>query len=574
MSFRLIRPYRAVIAVFAVLALVATACGDDDAVSTTAAPATTAALATTAAPTTTAAPAAEPIRIVYPVSSLRGEDLGCPDCSLGSALNMNPMFESLLARDQETGQIIEGVGRLAETWSVNDDFTEFRFKLREGMQFHGGWGEVTTDDIGFSWDLVTGSATTNPSAAIYGKLTFVKEDKYNFRLISDGPVPEVLPNLTDMALVFMVTSKAYWETEDEEFVRTHPIGSGPFQFKEHVPGVSLTFEAFPEHYRQPPAIDEFTILVVPEFQSRFDSLQSGDAHVTIGAYDQIETAEASGLKVTSLGSQRNIVIWLPFFQAPQGAAASDPAPWDSIAFPESGTLVRKALSLLIDRQEIVDFLLRGRGTVEGACVQSWWPDLPGYNDDCVVDPYDPDQALALLQEAGFDSFSDLSVIVNLAIHPAYPACGDVSEAVAQQWSNAGVNVSTPFGDYGVVVAEDSGPNRSANWAYCFAQPAAFTGPQSFAFYSRTTDRLSYTGEMPGIDELVDVAVESEAFGGDVQEQASRALFDFADENKLGLLIAYGDFLYFMNSCLEWPTLPGTVAFNIHNIDLMTTSCPL
>jgi ABC-type transport system substrate-binding protein len=519
-----------------------------------------------------AAAASMPLgEIVYVPSSLRGEDLGCPDCSLGSMLNLQPMFEPMLYRDLESGAIIEGEGRLAETWSVNDDFTEYQMTLRKGVQFHNGWGEVTTDDVAFSFEKITNENTNNPQAHTFGQMDLIVDDKYSFRLVSEAPAPTVLAALTEMPLAFMVTSKAYWESVGDEKARLHPIGTGPYQFKSHEPGVSITMKAFTEHYRKVPAIAEFKILQVPEFNTRLEMLIAGDADLMLGDYDQIGTAESAGLAISTLTGQRNPAIYLPFFQNPTGAAASDPAPWDSNVYGESGTKVRKALSHLMDRQEIVDYLLAGLGTAEGVCVQSWWPKDPGYDHDCVTDAYDPDAALALLNEAGYDSFGDLAITVELAIHPGFPSCGKIVEAVAQQWTNAGVDVTTQFGDYGTVV-ESATSAREANYAFCYGTPSYNTAVQLWGFYSRTTDRLSYSGETPEMDELVNNALASEAAGGDFQDSESRKLFDHARANTLGLPVAYADFLYFTDSCLVWPRLPGAIAFTFHNIELMSYKC--
>ena len=522
---------------------------------------------------------AEPRRLTYVVPSLRGEDLGCPDCSLGSSLNMNPMFEPMLFRDTTTGDINPGEGRMAEQWSVNGDFTEYTFKLREGMQFHGGWGEVTTDDVAWSFELMTRPETTSPRAALFGQMELVIDGPYNFSLISkdrdgDGtrdPAPTVLPQLTEMALSFMITSRAYWDSVGEGAARLHPIGSGPYQFKEHVPGVSLTFEKFTGHWRKVPEVDEFVILVIPEFNTRFDLLAAGDADLMVGAYDQIAAVNDAGLSIRSLANQRNPAIYLPFYQNPQGDALTDPPPWDSNVFGESGTLVRRALSLLVDREEIIEFLLAGLGTTEGACIQSWWPHAPGFNEDCVPDGYDEDAALALLNQAGYNDFSDLSVKMSLGVHPAFPACGQIAEAVAQQWRNVGIDVTTVAGDYGTVVESDTS-NRVSNTAFCYSTPSRASGAQLYGFYTRSTDRLSYTGETPEIDQLVNDALASEAVGGEFQETESQKLFDHAFENRLGITVGFADFLYFSNPCLEWDALPGTVAFNIHNIETTRYTC--
>ena len=505
------------------------------------------------------------------VSAFRGEDLGCPDCSLGAHGVISQIFEPLLKSDLVTGAIIPGEGYLAETWSVNDDFTEYTFKIREGVQFHQGWGEMTTEDVEFSWDLMVRTGTTSPRASAFGPFTLVVVDKYTFKLTSDVPKPDFIPLVREYPNAFAVTSKAYWETVGDEAARLHPIGAGPFQFKEHIPGVSMVFEKFEDHYRQVPLIDEFEYLVAPEFNTRFELLKAGDVSLMIGSYDQVEAAKDEGLNIITLTMQRNPTIYLPFYQTPQGPSATDPPPWDSNVFGESGTLVRRALSLLIDRQEIVDFVLFGLGTVEGACVQSWWPKDPGYDHDCVPDPYDPVAALALLNQAGYDDFSDLSITVDLAVFPSFPACGVIVQAVAQQWINAGVDVTTQRGDYGVVVEENTS-KREANYAFCYATPAFASAVQLWSFYSRTTDRLSYSGETPEIDKLIGDALVAEATPGQVQEDAGRLLFDHAQENALGLPVSYADFIFFADPCLDMPLLPGDVAARLHNLEFSVFTC--
>ena len=230
---------------FMVFAMVAAACSDDDAVTTqattaapatttTAAPATTTTAApattTTAAPTTTTAttvaptttvaatttteavpvitplawaghqcipPTAanqvvpEPGTLVYLVGSLRGEDWFYPGVAFGSLANLMPMTEYLLCRDPATSVIAEGTGELAETWSHNDDFTVFDFKLREGVQFHDGWGELTADDVAFSWALAGGEDSANSSSNVFAQGAIEVIDRYSFRITWPDPAPHV-----------------------------------------------------------------------------------------------------------------------------------------------------------------------------------------------------------------------------------------------------------------------------------------------------------------------------------------------------------------------------------------------
>ena len=233
-------------------------------------------------------------------------------------------------------------------------------------------------------------------------------------------------------------------------------------------------------------------------------------------------------------------------------------------------MVREALSLAIDRQEIVDFVLAGRGTTDNACVHSWWPHFPGFDPDCESDPFDPDRATSLLAEAGYASPGDLEITIDFAQHPGRPWCGKVAEAVAQQWTNLGISVNTQFTEYGIVEGLTS--TREANFAFCYPPPVYNSGTQLWSFYSRTTDRLSYSGESEELDRLINEALSGEGGTDEQKETTAAALFDFAYENRLGLPIAFADLLYAKDACLEWDSLPGTVAFYVHNYEFMDFTC--
>jgi ABC-type transport system substrate-binding protein len=520
-----------------------------------------------------AAPEMVQDRMVVLLPALRGEDWLCPNCSLGAILNVQPLYEPLLYHDFDTGDIVEGEGRLAKSWSVNDDFTEFVFEIHQGVQFHQGWGELTTDDILFSHELAVREGTNNPAGGVLSRVNVEVIDDYNFKMVSANglPAPELLPALSEMALSFTITSRKYIEEVGEEAAGLWPIGAGPYQFKSHTPGVEVVFEAFADHYARPPSIGEVVRKAVPEFGTRLAMLAVGDADLMTLSPEQIPTADAAKLGIQSLPNQNMPTIYLTGnYVNPTGAAAENPPPWSDHTNPGNAKIIREALSLAIDRQEIVDFVLAGRGSTDNACVHSWWPHFPGFDPNCESDPFDPDRAVALLAEAGYASPADLEITVDLAQHPGRPFCGDVAQAVAQQWTNLGISVTTQFTEYGIVEGQTS--SREANFAFCYPPPVYNSGTQLWSFYSRTTDRLSYSGESAELDELINNALSGEGGSDEEKEATAAALFDFAYENRLGLPIAFADLLYAKDACLEWDSLPGTVAFYVHNYEFMNFTC--
>ena len=226
--------------------------------------------------------------------------------------------------------------------------------------------------------------------------------------------------------------------------------------------------------------------------------------------------------------------------------------------------------MAIDREEILEFVLEGLGTTEGACVQSWFPHLPGYDHTCQTDAFDPDGAVELLRQAGYEDPSDLTIRLTTAPRNSLPECQPIAEAVAQQWSNLGIDVVTIAGDYAVLV-ETNTADRNADYGFCYAPPTFASSVQLFGFYSRTTDRLSYSGEAPLIDQLINEALAAEAAGGETAELAARALFDYARDNVLGIPLAYEDKIFFGSGCFTWGHLDAS-AWNYHHFEFMGFDC--
>jgi peptide/nickel transport system substrate-binding protein len=504
--------------------------------------------------------------VTYAVPALGGEDFMCPKCSQSAAANLDAMFDTLLERDPATGKIREGTGRLASEWSHNADFTKFTFKIRKGVPFHDGWGDVTAQDVLFSWNLMMSKGSLNPSVSTFKNFTAATPDADTFEIVSGVPNPGVTELLTDIQDNFVITSKKYVEKVGEQKAATHPIGTGPFKFKSWTPGVSISFERVDHHWRHTPQIAGFRILAVADEQTRLADIQNGTADIAaVPNFTLLKSVKDAGLKTLAIENQSMPVIYLTGNYVDPKYPSAEAPPWSDTAHPDSAKLVRHALSAAINREEIVKFVMGGEGGVDGACTQSYFPTSPGYDKNCKPEPFDPDKARSLLAEAGYKSPGDLTVLVDTAVNPVRPWCADIMKAVGQQWSNLGIKVKYQLTDYNQF--EASTQARTAHAAFCYAPPSSFSGPTLLSFYSLSTGRLAYTGESPELDKLVLAATQ--AFDPATIESTAVALREHVAENYLGLPIALAPQIYMMNPKLDWAPVGGGKQFVMSRQEFMT-----
>src|SRR6266481_717198 len=150
-----------------------------------------------------------------------------------------------------------------------------------------------------------------------------------------------------------IMPKAYIERVGEEEFRKKPIGSGPWKFVRNVPGDRIEFTAVTTpHWRGRPHFKDLVILLVPEESTRMAMVRTGEAAIASIGPETMLSASRSGLEVLSVTGtmQAPYQFWglyLPEFK-------------DS---PLAKVRVRQALSLAIDRQQIIDNVMSGKASM-------------------------------------------------------------------------------------------------------------------------------------------------------------------------------------------------------------------
>lgn len=353
------------------------------------------------------------------------------------------MFDGLVTRDTRNGVHLE----LAESLNWLDD-TTLEAKLRQGVKFHNGQ-EMTADDVVFTFNRIIQENAieypephTSPRKGLIAPLESVeKVDDYTVRLHFNGVWPPAMQLLVHQQIV----PKAYLEEVGTQGFVEHPIGTGPFKFVEGQLDDQIVLERFDDYWGgapdMPPVgpapLQRVIFRVIPEASTRVAALLAGEVQIiqavppelvgTLGLSEGVEVKTAPGTEPQWL--QLNVKN--PLF---------------------ADVNVRRALNYAMDKQLIIDTIYGGRAVA-----------LPGplspfnnfVNKDLQPYPYDPDQALSLLAEAGW-SDTDGDGILDKDGQPfaftidTLEQWRPLAEGVASILREIGIDAGVRFWEYSVV----------------------------------------------------------------------------------------------------------------------------
>lgn len=278
------------------LALAAVACGggdDDETAAPTSAPVGAAPTTAIQEPTSTTAPAPSKF-----TGNLRlGEILIDPPVFLPSKqgtgnsqlLGFWGFFESMLyARqsappDLNLDESTYNLG-LIESWTVAADTSTVTFKVRKGVQFHKGWGEVTAEDVAWSFNDAMSEGSINQRAQGVQQFAtgFEATDSSTVVMtVKDSKLDplwyKILSNTT-LGTIW-VTSKKQFDQDGEEAATINAVGTGPFEVTEWVTDDHISAVPVEDHYRKTPSVASFEVLLMPEPATRIAALKTGQINV-------------------------------------------------------------------------------------------------------------------------------------------------------------------------------------------------------------------------------------------------------------------------------------------------------
>jgi len=352
---------------------------------------------------------------------------------------------------------------LAESWSVDSSGESVTFKIRQGVQFHDGWGELTADDIVYTFDdafFADGSVAKIAETSVWMD-KWEKIDDYTVKMTTKSGeklIPLWSRSLSNLGQIGGIWSKKVFDDLGPDGAAETPVGTGPFMVESWAANERVILKAQESHFRKTPMIEGVDIREIPEEATRNAAFISGEIDIIpISLRFLPSVLGSSGGHAVENNAPSRVVVWYTGNHwvktdlltgeavAPRpGFLPDDEHPWigdpDDPANFERAIKVRKAMSMAIDRDAINAAILGGLAQVGPNTWYNFSPSDPEYQPEWADEfKYDADGAKALLTEAGFgDGFS-----IDFFVTPDIPTIvnPELGEAIAQMWSdNLGIDV--------------------------------------------------------------------------------------------------------------------------------------
>jgi peptide/nickel transport system substrate-binding protein len=319
--------------------------------------------------------------------------------SIGEPTTLIPMLAGDAPSQDVASLILNGlvkydtdlriIGDLAESWDISKDGLVLTFHLRKGVKWTDR-AEFTADDVLFGYQTIINEKTPTAYSEDFKQVKKAEViDKYTFRVTYAKPFAPALSSWGNLVIL----PKHLLEGKDitKSPLGRDPVGMGPYKLAKWVSGQELILDSNHDYFDGRPYIDRFIYRIIPDSATMFLELQTGGVDMmsltpiqytkqTNDAFfrDNFRKYRFPSFAYTYLGFN----LKHPFFKDKR---------------------VRQAIAYAIDKQEIVDVVLFGLGTVAtGPYVPHTWP----YNPNVKKYDYNPEKAKELLKEAGWTMGSD------------------------------------------------------------------------------------------------------------------------------------------------------------------------
>ncbi|CCG87299.1 ABC transporter substrate-binding protein [Erwinia piriflorinigrans] len=413
-------------------------------------------------------------------------------CSEGSPENFNPqlytsgtsvdasavpIYNRLVDFTPGTTQLIPS---LAERWDVSPDGKIYTFHLRSGVKFHSNNSfqpsrDVNADDVIFSfmrqkdpanpYHKVSNGTYANFNSLEFGQLlqNIEKVDEHTVRFTL---AHAEAPFLADLSWYFASILSAEYadamlKAGTPEKLDREPIGTGPFELVQYQKDSRILFRAFPQYWQGKAKLDRLIYSITPDASVRAARLEKNECQVIpfpnpadlprLRANPNITVMEKAGLNTGYL------------------AFNTQKAPLDNIK-------VRQALSMAINKPAIIEAVFQGTGIAAKNLLP---PGVWSADKDLKDYDYAPEQAKALLKEAGIAPGTTVELWAMPVQRPYNPNARRMAEMIQEDWAKIGIKaniVSFEWGEYLSRIKNGEHQAALVGWTTATGDPDNFFSP--------------------------------------------------------------------------------------------------
>lgn len=339
---------------------------------------------------------------------------------------------------------------LAEKWEISPDGKEYTFHLRKGVKFQSSdkftpSRDLTADDVVYTFNrqLKKDDPFHNVSNGSYEYFEamsmpailkeVVKVDDNTVKFVLNEPNA---PFLADLGMDFAsIQSKEYADAMlkagTPEVIDQEPVGTGPFQLVAYQKDAVIRYKAFPDYWAGKQPIDDLIFAITPDASIRAEKVKAGECNVM----PYPNPADIAGLKADAnlnVLQQEGLNIGYLAYNTTQ-------KPFDDVR-------VRRALNMAMNKKAIIDAVYPGVGQVAKNPIP---PTMWSYDEATVDDPYDPEGAKKLLDEAGVKDLT-VKLWAMPVSRPYNPNGRRMAELLQADFAKIGVKaeiVSFEWGEY-------------------------------------------------------------------------------------------------------------------------------
>lgn len=274
--------------------------------------------------------------------------------------------ETLVRVDEENVTIAPW---LAESWDSTDG-QHWTIKLREDVTFQNG-KEMDAEAVKASLERALDESVAIENAL---KIDEIEADGYTLHITTKEPFPEFISELVNPNVSII-------DVTEEDFTN-HPVGTGPFALESFTPGSKLELVRYDEYWDGASKLDSVTFSFNEDASARSLALESGQTDIVYRPeVESIETLQANeGIMVEATETFRTHNLTMNLDR-------------DSL----KDVNVRRAVDVLLDRQEIVDTIMLGYAEVADGPFNPTLPFAPSYEEK----ETGTEIAIEYLEEAGY-----------------------------------------------------------------------------------------------------------------------------------------------------------------------------